>query len=186
MAAISSFNGLFVRVVFLFALAYFCFVDINKILENSYVLVLTQAMNLPGLMMSKNSAQLGVFGILFLLSAVQDLIPLLETNKKHFNSIVPVRLLIFFILTGMSYMWESNFYVHNNAVFIYSFIEVWINFVVFGALREERNNEFTRVREGYTEEENYEVEDDNFGESEPTLSSAQEIEQISEINTVDE
>lgn len=178
MVAISSVNGLFFRVAFLFTISFFCFKDVNSILQNSYVLVLGQAMNLPSLTMSQYNAQLGLFGILFLFLSVGDLIPLLESNKKYFNSIVPFRLFIFFILTALSYLWESNLYLHNNAVFIYSFIEVWINFIVFGALREERNEEFKRSNQFAYEQRIIEVEEVEEEEEEPVLTSVQEIEQI--------
>ncbi|QLQ78603.1 hypothetical protein HG537_0A08500 [Torulaspora globosa] len=177
MAAISSVNGLFFRVAFLFSLAFFCFKDVNSILQNSYVLVFTQAMNLPALAISQYSAQLGLFGILFLFASISDLVPLLENNKKYFNSIVPLRLAVFFALTACSYLWESNLYLHNNAVFTYCFIEVWTNFVILGALREERNEEFKSLNR-YSNEAALEEE---FEDESIVLTSAQEIEQIEEL-----
>ncbi|QLL33747.1 hypothetical protein HG536_0F00720 [Torulaspora globosa] len=179
MAAISSVNGLFFRVTFLFSLAFFCFKNVNSVLQNSYMLVFTQAMNLPGLAISQYSAQLGLFGILFLFASISDLIPLLENNKKYFHSIVPLRLTIFFALTACSYLWESNLYLHNNAVFTYCFIEVWVNFVILGALREERNEEL-KSQNRYSNDAAMEdeLEDEN---SNIVLTSAQEIEQIEEL-----
>ncbi|QLG71705.1 hypothetical protein HG535_0C00540 [Zygotorulaspora mrakii] len=178
MATISSSNGLFLRVAFLFALAYFCFIDVSKILESSYFLFFTHAMNLPGLLLSKTSAQVGIFGLLFLLLALHDLVPLVENNKAYFNSVVPIRLMVFFVLTAMSYLWESNLYVHNNVVFTYSFVEVWINFVVLGALREEKNNDMARFHPIEAEEE---LED-----TDPILTDTNEIEQLLEVTSAEE
>ncbi|EHN01608.1 Ilm1p [Saccharomyces cerevisiae x Saccharomyces kudriavzevii VIN7] len=113
-------------------------------------------MNLPELTLSRYNGQLGLFAILFVLNGIHDLIPLLENNVKYFQSIVPVRLLIFFILTGTSYLWESNFYIHNNSVFIYCFAEVWINFLLYNAVREEKNEEFKRLNQFVVNEEDIE------------------------------
>lgn len=179
MAAISAVNGLFVRVVFLFTLAFLCFKDVNSLLQNSYMMVFTQAMNLPALTMSPHSAQLGLFGVLFLFASVSDLVPLLEKNMRYFNSVVPFRLFIFFALTACSYLWESNLYLHNNAVFTYCFIEVWVNFVILGALREERNEEFKRLNQFADSSVSLE-EDFNSEDTSIILTSAQEIEQIVE------
>lgn len=180
MAAISSVNGLFVRVVFLFGLSFFCFKDVNLILENSYMMVFTQAMNLPALAMSQYSAQLGLFGVLFLLTSISDLIPLLEKNKSYFNSAVPFRLFVFFALTACSYLWESNLYLHNNVVFTYCFIEVWVNFVILGALREERNEDFKKLNQFANSSV---VEEEASEDSSTILTSTQEIEQIVELES---
>lgn len=182
MAAISSVNGLFFRVAFLFTLSFLCFKDVNSILQNSYMMVFTQAMNLPALTLSQYSAQLGLFGTLFLFASASDFIPLLENNKKYFNSIVPFRLFLFFGITALSYLWESNLYLHNNAVFTYCFIEVWINFVILGALRDERNEEFKRLNQFANDA--LIIEEEEEEDTDPVLTSAQEIEQI--VDLIDE
>lgn len=183
MAAISSFNGLFFRVAFLLGLTFCCFKNVNLILQNSYMAVFTQAMHLPALSMSQNSAQLGLFGLLFLFSAISDLIPLLEGNEKFFGSVVPFRLFMFFTLTALAYMWESNLYLHNNAVFTYCFVEVWINFIILGALREERNEQFKNSNQFSAQAVIVEEVKDNDenSDSDVILTSAQEIEQVVDV-----
>ncbi|CCE63128.1 hypothetical protein TPHA_0E00320 [Tetrapisispora phaffii CBS 4417] len=179
MALLSSTNVLYLRIAFLSTISFFCFKNVTSILENSYFLVLTQAMNLPALNLAPKSAQLGVVGLLFALLAIDDLIPLLERNTKHFSSIVPFRLMIFFIVTASSYLAETNYYVHNNAVFIYSFIEVWLNFLIFSAIREERNDEYSRTHQFMDDEivndDDEENEGDSQSEAYDNLTSAQEI-----------
>ncbi|SCU77518.1 LADA_0A00870g1_1 [Lachancea dasiensis] len=145
MAVLSSVNVTYFRVGFLSFLAFACIKDVNIILSNQSVLMFTQAMHLPALTLSSYSAQLGLFAIIFGLMALHDLVPLLEQNKMFFESIVPLRLMLFFILTTISYYVESNLFVHNNAVFIYGFCEVWINFLIFSALRDEKNEEFKKA-----------------------------------------
>lgn len=179
MAALSSVNGLFLRVAFLLTISFFCFKNVNSILENSYVVILTHSMNLPMLAMSPYSGQLGIFGVLFLMLAFSDLLPLLESNHKYFHSIVPARLTVYFILTSLSYLWTSNLYLHNNAVFLFCFNEVWLNFVIYGAVREERNEEFKRTNQFANNAENFQEDlEDEDAEEEVPLTTAQEIEQL--------
>ncbi|CCK70256.1 Ilm1p KNAG_0D05180 [Huiozyma naganishii CBS 8797] len=142
MGVLSSVNVLFVRIAFLFTLSYLVLKDVNIILENSYLEILSQSMNLPAIAMNKYSAQLGMVSMLFVTLALGDLVPLLEDNKMYFGSAVPVRLLIFFVVTGLSYIWEGNLYIHNNVVFAYSFVEVWLNFIIYNSLREEKMETF--------------------------------------------
>lgn len=151
MGILSSTNVLYLRIAFLTTIAFFCIKDVNSILQNSYFLVLTHAMNLPILTLSQYSGQLGLFSVLFAMLAVADLLPLLERNRKYFESVVPFRLTLYFIIVICSYLMEDTLYVHNNAVFIYSFAEVWMNFVIFNSLREERNEEF-RVQNQFMDE----------------------------------
>ena len=173
--ALNSTNIAFFRVAFLFTIAFFCLKNVNSILQNTYFIVLTQAMNLPQLTLSRYSGQLGLFALLFTLNGVHDLIPLLENNVKYFQSVVPVRLLIFFILTSISYLWESNFYVHNNSVFIYCFAEVWINFLLYNAIREEKNEEFKRLNQ-------FMVNDEDIEEPQPFTVKTETTEIVEIIN----
>ena len=153
MAILSSFNLLFIRISFLLALAFYCLKDVNIILNNSYFDVLTQAMNLPAIQMSRFSGQLGFFSVLFVLLAINDLIPLLEDNRQYFFSIIPVRLTGFFILTTVSYWGQDYYYLHNNVVFIYSFVEVWLNFLIYTSIREERNADVIVQKKAQSEAE---------------------------------
>ncbi|GCF00210.1 hypothetical protein ZYGM_002237 [Zygosaccharomyces mellis] len=183
MAALSSVNGLFLRVAFLLTISFFCFKNVNSILENSYVVILTHSMNLPMLAMSPYSGQLGIFGVLFLMLAFSDLLPLLESNHKYFHSIVPARLTVYFILTSLSYLWTSNLYLHNNAVFLFCFNEVWLNFVIYGSIREERNEEFKRSNQFANNAENFQEDlEDEEAEEEVPLTTVQEIEQLQDDN----
>lgn len=153
MTVLTSVNVLYFRVAYLFTLAFFCFKNVNSILDNSYFLVFTQAMALPQLTMSQYSAQLGLIGMLFGMLAFTDLIPLLEDNRTYFYSIVPIRLLGYFVVATLSYTWRSNYYLHNNVIFIYSFSEIWINFVIYNSLREEKEVRYrTEEKRRYNDE----------------------------------
>lgn len=143
------------------------------------MLVLTQAMNLPALQMSPYSAQLGIVSFLFALSAINDLIPLLEKNTRHFQSVVPFRLMIFFIVTGLSFLLQDNLYLHNNAVFVYGFCEVWMNFLIFVALRDERNDD-TAATNGFFSSPTEEELNDPFPSSERELQEMENDEEEEE------
>ena len=110
-------------------------------------------MNLPAIQMSRFSGQLGFFSVLFVLLAINDLIPLLEDNRQYFFSIIPVRLTGFFILTTVSYWGQDYYYLHNNVVFIYSFVEVWLNFLIYTSIREERNTDVIVQKKAQSEAE---------------------------------
>ncbi|CDO93749.1 unnamed protein product [Kluyveromyces dobzhanskii CBS 2104] len=142
MGVLSSVNVTYFRIVFLLGLSYLIVTDVNAVLGNNFVMMLTQAMDLPALQIPQQSAQLGLFSLFFGLFAAHDLLPLLENNKKHFQAVVPFRLMVFFIITALSILLKDNLYLHNNAIFVYGFCEVWINFLIFVALRDERNDEF--------------------------------------------
>lgn len=145
MGVLSSVNVTFFRVAFLSFLAFACLKDVNMVLSNPSVLLFTHSMGLPALILPSHSAQLGLVSVLFGLLATHDFIPLLEKNRMFFESIVPIRLMFFFILTALSYYMEGNLYIHNNAVFIYGFCEVWMNFLIFSAIRDEKNEDFKRA-----------------------------------------
>ncbi|SCV02082.1 LAMI_0G15742g1_1 [Lachancea mirantina] len=171
MALLSSVNIVYLRVAFLCFLSYACLKDVSMILDNASFLVLTHAMQLPALNLAATSAQLGLFAVIFGLMALHDLIPLLETNRMYFQSIVPTRLLFFFVIAGMSYFLETNFYFHNNAVFIYAFVEVWMNFLIFSAIREEKNEDFKQGHRvtGATEDAAYDEDRLSAEELEDTV-----------------
>ncbi|CAB4255613.1 similar to Saccharomyces cerevisiae YJR118C ILM1 Protein of unknown function [Maudiozyma barnettii] len=180
MTVLTSVNVLYFRVAYLCSLGFFCFKNVNSILDNSYFLVFTQAMDLPQLTMSQYSAQLGLFGVLFGMLAFTDLIPLLEDNKTYFYSIVPIRLLAYFVIATLSYTWKSNLFLHNNVIFIYCFSEIWINFVIYNSLREEKEVFFRSEEKKRYIDESIDDEDEAFGTA--TL----EIEETITTETVEE
>ena len=165
MAILSSVNVLYFRVAFLLTLAFLSYKDVTIILTNSYFLLFTQAMRLPQLVISQYSAQLGLVGLLFMLLALSDFIPLLEDNRMYFYSMVPVRLLVYFIIVGLAYFWESNYYLHNNAVFLYGLCEVWMNFIIYNSLREEREKLLREERMEVLDEEEEEKQQGRSGGS---------------------
>ncbi|CEP60755.1 Ilm1p LALA0_S01e18206g [Lachancea lanzarotensis] len=142
MGVLSSVNITFFRVGYLSFLAFACLKDVNLILSNASFLMFTKAMNLPALVIPSYSAQLGLFAVVFSLLALQDFIPLIERNTMYFESVVSLRLFFFFALTTYAYCVPGNLFLHNNAVVIYGGCEIWMNFLIFTALRDEKNERF--------------------------------------------
>lgn len=79
-----------------------------------------------------------------------------ELYFLYFENLVPLRLALFFLLTGFCY-YSDNELVSNNLVCTYGFVEVWFNFVIFNNLRDEK---VQRYKKGYFDlaEEEEEVE----------------------------
>ena len=132
---------LYARVVFFFFLFYFAAVNPGYLLGSHFLLLLGQAMELPMILpvieTDGDSVFYGIISLLFGLQAVGDLIPLLAENVDYFETIVPTRLTIFFFLAAYAYISKSLTF-GNNAVFVYSFFEVWFNFLIFNNLRDEK------------------------------------------------
>ena len=55
-----------------------------------------------------------------------------------FLTIVPIRLIIFFLVTSWCYL-TKNQYLSNALVFAYGFAEIVINFGIYVVIREENN-----------------------------------------------
>lgn len=87
--------------------------------------------------LNEYSPVFGIISVLFLVIAFSDLIPLMGSNVAYFESAVPFRLFLFFGLATYCYV-GSSFYICNGLVFVYSFAEVWFNFLIYAALRDEK------------------------------------------------
>lgn len=92
---------------------------------------------------------MGALGAFFISLGGIDLLQLFIDNHKYFESIVPTRLTIFFGISAYSYC-VKNSALHNDLVFVYSFLEIWINFLLYNVLRDEkhkRNKKFEQQLE---------------------------------------
>lgn len=68
-----------------------------------------------------------------------------ELYFLYFENLVPLRMIFFLILIGMSYL-SDNVYISNNLVTMYGFFEVWFNFAIYNKLRSEK---VQRYKAGY-------------------------------------
>ncbi|OBA22482.1 hypothetical protein METBIDRAFT_39784 [Metschnikowia bicuspidata var. bicuspidata NRRL YB-4993] len=117
-----------------------CFFLLKKpqILVNANITVLLgRAMNLPIVQATPSNPLFGVLAVAIALLVVGDLVPVLADNVVYFETLVPTRLLFFFVLA--SFCLVSDYaVVANNLVFSYLFLEIWLNFLVFNNLRDEK------------------------------------------------
>lgn len=147
----SSRSLLYFRVVFLLVLSFFTVKDCDAILRSGFLVLLGQAMQLPIIHLRQDDPALAILGIVFGILAVNDLIPLLANNIEYFETIIPVRLFVFFGIAAYSYLAESVF--SSNIVFVYSFFEIWFNFLIYNNLRDEK---YYRLKK-YVEENGTEI-----------------------------
>lgn len=137
MQFLTSKTLLYVRCAFLLWLAFYMLKSPLTICSVNFSILLGQAMRLPIVEVSPNNPLFGVLSLFIALFAISDLIPILAENTAYFETLIPVRLLLFFIL-GAFCMASEYALIANNLVFTYSFLEIWINFLIFNNLRDEK------------------------------------------------
>lgn len=52
---------------------------------------------------------------------------------------MPIRLTLFFVVTGWAFLSAEDSFLHNSLVFTYGFVEIMLSFMTFTVLKEERN-----------------------------------------------
>ncbi|CAH6719949.1 protein Ilm1p [[Candida] jaroonii] len=116
--------------------------DAKSLIHSNFILLLGQAMNLPSIPIEDKPIN-GIISLLLFLQGVHDLIPNLADNIHYFETIVPTRLFFYFCLGAYCYLFEDE-YFSNNVIFVYSFLEIWVNFLIYNNLRDEK---FHRLKE---------------------------------------
>lgn len=111
--------------------------DPATIFDSSFTLLLGQAMRLPLVAVSPGNPLLGILSLFFTLLSLSDLVPILAENTAYFEALVPIRLGFFFVLGTFCMISEFGM-IANDVVFTYSFMEIWLNFLVYTNLRDEK------------------------------------------------
>mmetsp|Transcript_4507 Transcript_4507/g.4985 ORF Transcript_4507/g.4985 Transcript_4507/m.4985 type:complete len:165 (-) Transcript_4507:54-548(-) len=137
MQFLSAKSLLYVRVLLLAVIAFFCIKDPSVLLESGFAVLLGQAMQLNIILLDTSNPLIGITAITFATLAISDLIPLLADNIEYFETIVPTRLFLYFGLAAYSYVTKSPIF-SNNIIFVYSFFEIWFNFLIYNNLRDEK------------------------------------------------
>lgn len=84
---------------------------------------------------------IGLVGILIGLYALQDLPCISASNRIEILEVtVPMRLSVYFAVLFIGYVWRQSS-VNNSLVFSLMFFEMFLNFWMYTALREERNEQ---------------------------------------------
>lgn len=143
MQFLSSKAVLYLRIIGLTALLFLLLKSPTSIFNANFSLLLGQAMRLPTVTVSNENPLLGLVALFVFGVALSDLVPLMAENTQHFETLVPVRLGFFFFLAIFCMISEYG-PIANNIVFTYSFLEIWVNFVLFTNLRDEK---YKRARE---------------------------------------
>ncbi|ODQ79349.1 hypothetical protein BABINDRAFT_161758 [Babjeviella inositovora NRRL Y-12698] len=137
-------------------------------MNSGFVLLLSTSMQLPIVEIDDYNPIFGILALLFGVLAMSDLVPLFEANTMYFESITPSRLVVFFSLAAYSYLGDSLYFC-NNIVFIYCFMEVWFNMLLFSSLKDEK---YTRIKAEIERLQSEEFDDET--------NSAQRFEEIME------
>ncbi|KAI5961762.1 hypothetical protein CANMA_003739 [Candida margitis] len=137
MQFLSSKSLLYIRIVSHFVLAYYLVQDPEGLVSAGFVILMGQAMQAPILHLSPSSPVLGMLAIFVSAQAISDLVPLLAENWNHFETLVPVRLFCYFLITAYIYFVPTS-KVSNSLVATYAMLEVWTNFLIYNNLRDEK------------------------------------------------
>ncbi|KAH3679111.1 hypothetical protein WICPIJ_008719 [Wickerhamomyces pijperi] len=147
MFSISSTTAIYLRSCFLLTIAYYLIKDSTTLTEQTLIVILHQALNLKHLSLTLEFDEfLPLISLLFISLSITDLVQLSFKNHSFFESVVPVRLSLFFIIAGLSYFLKSDgFLFGNDCIFVYCLLEIWFNFLIYNLLRQEkfeRNKKF--------------------------------------------
>lgn len=137
MQFLTSRSVIYIRVILLLTGSFWIATDAQTLFHSNFVLLLGEAMRLPIIPVDNKSPLNGMISLLLGFLAIGDLIPCLADNIQYFETAVPARLLFYFMMAGYIYFVEDRMF-SNNVTFVYSFLEVWINYLVFSNLREEK------------------------------------------------
>ncbi|CAN3359155.1 hypothetical protein DICA3_D15632 [Diutina catenulata] len=136
---------LYIRVLYLLAITYTLGFDPEYLGTIGIVVLLGQAMRVPLVFLEKANPLNGVLAFAFAMLALADLVPLLSENLAYFETIVPIRTFVFFAVGAYCYLVESV--ISNSLVFTYVFFEIWLNFLIYNNLRDEKYYRFKKFME---------------------------------------
>ena len=125
------------RVLGLLILLFLLLKDPVAVFNSNFAMLLGQAMRLPTVVVSPENPLLGLLSLFIAAFALSDLIPAMAENTSHFDTWVPIRLAFFFMLGAFCMISEYG-PLANNVMFTYSFFEIWLNFLIFNNLRDEK------------------------------------------------
>ncbi|XBW35249.1 hypothetical protein QEN19_000813 [Hanseniaspora menglaensis] len=119
------------------------FKNINWIAKNNSLVTFSVAMRLPQVVINDTSIIVGIFSIFLFNISILDFLILSHYSKikeYFYKDLVFLRLSLAFFLTFFSYYNKTNIKWHNNFVFLFGFIELWFNFIIYNCLKEELND----------------------------------------------
>jgi membrane-bound acyltransferase YfiQ involved in biofilm formation len=142
---------IYARITILTAVSYFFVKDPTFITSSGFVMLLGQAMQVQFAKVDPTNPLLGFVGVILFTFALCDLIPILAENLDYFDSLVPTRLAFYFALCAYTYFAKQSI-VSNSLVFTYSFLEIWLNFLIYNNLRDEKYYRMKKFIEEHSDE----------------------------------
>lgn len=151
MQFLSSKTLIYIRSALLLWVSFLLLTSPVKVFSMNFPILLGQAMRLPTIEVSSTNPLFGVLSMFIAFSAISDIIPALAENINYFETYVPLRLFLFFCLGGFCIVSDYGL-IANNIVFTYSFMEIWINFLIYNNLRDEKYQRAKTYLEEHGEE----------------------------------
>lgn len=151
MQFLSAKTVIYIRVLVHVVIAFLLLKNPASVIMPNFTLLLGEAMRLPIIQVTETNPLFGVLALFVLLSALSDVIPALAENIQYFETLVPTRLVVFFVLGAFCTVSESAL-VANNVVFTYAFLEIWLNFLIYTNLRDEKYYRAKKYLEEHGEE----------------------------------
>ncbi|ODQ67599.1 hypothetical protein NADFUDRAFT_50023 [Nadsonia fulvescens var. elongata DSM 6958] len=158
MALLNGKTLIILRSSFLWTLAYFLLVDPRAVSGYSALVLFAQAMQLRLVEFSPNNPVVPILGAFLMFQGIADILPLSGDYLSHFDLIIPFRLCAYFALGAFCYL-KKYALLSNSFVFFFSMVEITLNFFIYKAIREERNDNIAkqvnveRARGHYNHEE---------------------------------
>lgn len=148
-------------------LSILCFKNISALTTNNSLVTFSIAMRLPQVVINESSIIVGILSVFLFNIGLLDVLSLIhyEKIKSHFyKDFVFIRLTSAFVITFISYFNKVNVKWHNNFVFLYGFIELWFNFIIYNCIKEELNDSNIESKRKYKDKVLNEQIDDEVEE----------------------
>lgn len=130
---------LYIRVAVLSVIAFLMMKLPQLVAASGAVVLMGQAMQVPIIKVDGKNDLTGMVLLLLGILVLSDVIPLLADNIEYFATVVPTRLSLYFVLSAYIYFFPSPS-LGNNLVLTFAFLEIWLNFLAFNNLRDEKYN----------------------------------------------
>lgn len=147
MAWLSSTTAIYIHCSFLFTVAFQLIKAPEAITSSVFILVFGQAMQID---QGSVGGDLSLLCVLLVVLGITDIVQLLIENHKYFESIIPVRLTLCFLLAGVGYLYKGV--LHDDYVFVFLFMEIWFHFVIYNVVREEKHDRNKKFEEKLEQE----------------------------------
>lgn len=142
---------IYARVGILLYLSFVLLKSPSLIVNAKFTLLLGQAMHLATVQVSDKNPLFGLLALFIGINAISDLVPVMAQNITHFETLVPIRLAFFFMLGSFCLISDYGI-ISNNLVFTYAFAEIWLNFLIYNNLRDEKYYRAKQFLEEHGEE----------------------------------